>query len=150
MNVKTDKHCTKLSEINIYTIEHSDESISFRELYFNEHMRLVVIPTIQNITVISVDLYPISCGKHADLRCVKISMPSIELCKLGIEIEQKPAIDIIRSEILLACIEKDGKRQCEAINLKIFSSASVAQVMEMCLEDLWQVLEEVRRKCESH
>ncbi len=148
--MKTNKRCTKLSEINIYTIEHSDEPISFRELYFDEHMRLVVIPTTQNITVIYVDLYPTPCKELADIRCTKISTPGIELCKLDVEIEHKPSIDIIRSEILLTCIERDSERQCEAINLKIFSSASVAQVMEMCLEDLWRVIDEVRRKCGSH
>ncbi len=150
MDAKSDMRCTKLSEISIYTIEHSNEPISFKELYFDEHTRLVVIPTTPSITVISIDLYPTSCRELAGLRCVKISTPSIELCRLDVEIEYRLPIDIVRSEILLTCIEREGERQCEAINLKIFSSAPVAQVMEICLEDLWRVIDEAKRKCVSH
>jgi len=152
-----DSKCKKLADINIYRIDHNVENLRYVELYFDEHMRLIVIPVSQDTTMVSMDVYPFECNTdpNPNKKCTTLTTPHIELCsysfvdairdKLGYGLQ----LVLINVEALLLCLREEGKRKCEVINLKLFILRDLSQVLEMCIEDFQQVVNAVKSVCTS-
>jgi len=149
--------CRKLSEINIYRIDHSIGNLSYVEIYFDEHMRLIAIPISQGMTMISMDVYPFECSTDFDSgkRCIAMATPHIELCSYSLidtiykELGYRLPSVLMNVEALSICLEEGGKRKCEIVNLKLFISRDLNQVLEMCIEDFQQAVDVVKHVCTS-
>lgn len=152
-----DGKCKKLSDINIYRIDHSVENLKYVELYFDEHMRLVMIPISQVTTMVSMDVYPFECNTNFDLnkKCIALTTPHIELCTYSLvdalrsELRCRLQPVLINVEALSLCLEESGKRRCDVINLKLLISRDLDQVLEMCIEDFQQIVNAVKSICTS-
>jgi len=149
------EECRKLVDINIYRVDHTIGNSNYVELYFDEHMRLIIIPISQGVTAISMDVYPFECDidLSSNKRCIALTTPHIELCTYNL-------IDVVRNglgcglasalidvEAVSICLEEGGKRRCEVINLKLFILRNMNEVLEMCLEDLQHAVNAVKNIC---